>query len=168
MSEIWRTVADFPDYEVSNYGRVLRATPGKRTRPDTLLRQQSHKGYLHVNLSWRGKQSLCSVATLVCTAFHGPRPSPAHEVLHWDDDSSNNRDSNLRWGTRKENHADRRRNGKELYGTDRHNGILTQDYVTAIRAEPKSYGMCARLAQQYGVSRRYIKDIRSGQKRRHG
>jgi len=43
------------------------------------------------------------VHQLVCEAFHGPKPSPTHIVLHLDEDPSNNKPENLRWGTRKEN-----------------------------------------------------------------
>ena len=43
------------------------------------------------------------VHQLVCEAFHGPRPSPSHIVLHLNEEASDNRPENLRWGTRKEN-----------------------------------------------------------------
>ena len=43
------------------------------------------------------------VHRLVCEAFHGPKPFPEAVVLHLDEDPSNNRASNLRWGSRKEN-----------------------------------------------------------------
>jgi hypothetical protein len=40
---------------------------------------------------------------LVCEAFHGPPPFPGAVVIHLDEDALNNRPSNLRWGTQKEN-----------------------------------------------------------------
>lgn len=40
---------------------------------------------------------------LVCTAFHGPRPSPRHQVDHIDRDKWNNHPENLRWVTPREN-----------------------------------------------------------------
>lgn len=43
------------------------------------------------------------VHVIVCTAFHGPKPSKLHEVGHEDDDRSNNHPNNLRWITRSEN-----------------------------------------------------------------
>jgi hypothetical protein len=40
---------------------------------------------------------------LICEAFHGPPPFPRAVVIHMDEDALNNRPSNLRWGTQKEN-----------------------------------------------------------------
>ena len=39
----------------------------------------------------------------VCEAFHGPAPEGKPIVLHLDEDATNNRPENLRWGTQKEN-----------------------------------------------------------------
>src|SRR3982751_5117101 len=47
------------------------------------------------------------VHRMVAEAFHGPAPTPKHEVAHWDGDPANNRAANLRWATSKENKADR-------------------------------------------------------------
>lgn len=43
------------------------------------------------------------VHRLVCEAFHGPAPSKRSVVIHLDEDATNNRPENLRWGTQKEN-----------------------------------------------------------------
>lgn len=43
------------------------------------------------------------VARLVCEAFHGPAPEGKNNCLHKDEDASNNRPNNLKWGTQKEN-----------------------------------------------------------------
>lgn len=40
---------------------------------------------------------------LVCEAFHGPPPFPDAVVVHLDENALNNKSSNLRWGTQKEN-----------------------------------------------------------------
>jgi hypothetical protein len=51
-----------------------------------------------------------SVHRLVLLAFSGHCP-PGKEGLHWDDDPTNNRLENLRWGTPGENQQDCIRNG---------------------------------------------------------
>ena len=36
----WRTIPSFPNYAVSNYGKVKRLTPGPRTQPGKMLALQ--------------------------------------------------------------------------------------------------------------------------------
>ncbi|WP_449411892.1 HNH endonuclease signature motif containing protein [Methylobacterium komagatae] len=43
------------------------------------------------------------VHRLVCEAFHGPAPTPEHQVAHADGTRWNARADNLRWATRTEN-----------------------------------------------------------------
>lgn len=50
---------------------------------------------------YRGKNY--KIHRLVCEAFHGPAPFEGAVVLHLDEDATNNRPDNLRWGTMKEN-----------------------------------------------------------------
>jgi HNH endonuclease len=40
---------------------------------------------------------------LVAEAFHGPAPFDGAVVMHIDENAANNRPTNLRWGTQKEN-----------------------------------------------------------------
>lgn len=47
------------------------------------------------------------VHVLVCTLFHGERPSSDYSVDHIDRDTSNNRADNLRWATRSEQSKNR-------------------------------------------------------------
>jgi hypothetical protein len=49
------------------------------------------------------RQRTLRVARLVCEAFHG-EPTPETPVcMHIDENATNNRPDNLRWGTQKEN-----------------------------------------------------------------
>lgn len=43
------------------------------------------------------------VSRMVCEAFHGQRPFPKAVVMHLDDNPSNNKPENLKWGSQKEN-----------------------------------------------------------------
>ena len=52
-------------------------------------------------LVYRGKSY--KMHRLICEAFHGPAPEGKPIVLHLDEDATNNRPENLRWGTMKEN-----------------------------------------------------------------
>jgi hypothetical protein len=113
--ETWKPVPDFEDfYEVSDHGRVrslqrktwvyrpdLEKGHWKSVRP-RVLRPVKGNGYPAVGLYRHGCDEKHTVHTLVCRAFYGPRP-PNADVLHLDNDKTNNHLSNLRWGTRSEN-----------------------------------------------------------------
>lgn len=52
-------------------------------------------------LTYKGRTH--RVHVLICEAFHGPKPFPEAVAMHLDEDGSNNRASNLGWGTQKQN-----------------------------------------------------------------
>jgi len=52
---------------------------------------------------WVRKYGNIKVHRAVCEAFHGPSPFDGAVVIHLDEDALNNRPSNLKWGTQKEN-----------------------------------------------------------------
>jgi hypothetical protein len=67
-------------------------------------------GGVPVGGAWDGKRYIyCfggktyKLARLVCEAFNGPPPEGRDVCMHLDEDSRNNRPSNLAWGTQREN-----------------------------------------------------------------
>lgn len=110
----WRTAPSRPRFTVSDDGHVMGPS-GK-----VLSQWPNRDGYPYV----MGRNY---VHQLVCEAFHGPRPTPRHEVAHWDGNPANNHASNLRWATHRENEADRVRHGRT-------NAVLGADDVREIRA----------------------------------
>ncbi len=56
----------------------------------------------HIYMGTRYRGKTYKIHRLICEAFHGA-PSLGQVVLHLDDDATNNRSDNLRWGTQKEN-----------------------------------------------------------------
>jgi len=88
-------------YEVSDWGRVM-SLPRPYCAGRVLKNKLLPSGYVQVSLSVDGKVSHHTVHRLVAAAFLGPCPE-GQEVLHADDDRSNNRLENLSYDTHKVN-----------------------------------------------------------------
>lgn len=164
LPEEWRVVADFPDYAVSNLGRVRRVTDGKlrnSSKAGQIISPGSNKGYPVVMLYRDGNRRLLGVHTLVCEAFHGPRPSAAHGVAHWDGNRANPLSGNLRWATQAENMADAIRHGR----TTRLSGRLSEEAIMEIRQRLATGENHATIAGSYGVSRSVVSELNGGKKR---
>jgi len=85
-------IGDF-SLKASNLGRI--ETPyGYKTAGS-----KSSDGYMNTNCLGYSKR----VHEIICTAFHGPKPSDKHIVNHKDRDRSNNKPENLEWLTQLEN-----------------------------------------------------------------
>lgn len=165
-AEEWRDVAGFEGkYQVSDKGRVrsvdriVDAPTGPQHWPAKVLNPYLDKsnGYVYVNLARGGAgggAKKCSVHSLVLIAFKGPAPA-GMEACHENGNRADPALSNLRWDTRPNNAADRRR-----HGTHRTSSKLTLDQVAEIRA---STGPSREVAARYGVASSTIRAIKIGQ-----
>ena len=106
--EIWRDVPSVPGILVSSEGRVMHA-PYRHPMPKG--GERSYGGHPHFGV-WNKqdgrftvpvKDKTHKVHRLVAEAFHGPAPFDGAVVMHLDENAANNRASNLKWGTQKEN-----------------------------------------------------------------
>lgn len=153
-------------YEVSDRGcvrslqrRVLKSNGVQQTVPARVLKPHlTDDGYLAVSLYNENGRRTFNVAVLVARAFIGPRPVGL-EVLHNDGANTNNRSSNLRYGTRQENMIDAKHHGAMPRGERQHNSRLTEKEVRAIL---KSASPAVILAAEFGVSYAHIRGIKTG------
>lgn len=93
--EIWESLVflGYPNYEVSNIGRVKSLKFGK----ERILKQGKMKnGYLFVVLCENGKRKLFYVHKLVAIAFI-PNPQNIPIINHKDENKENNCLNNLEW-----------------------------------------------------------------------
>ena len=156
--EVWRPVAGFTGYAVSNRGRVRSFHRGGRvlkTAPDG-------DGYPMLPLVGCDRRKSVNVHRLVATAFRSSERNALHnEVAHLDGDRTNCHASNLRWVSKRENHSHKRLHGTAQIGEAHPRAKLSAADVANIRARlgPRN---AARLAREFGVGATVIKDIRAG------
>ena len=93
MEEKWKSIDNFPDYYVSNLGRVYSNKSNKCLSP-----KSSNRGYLSVTLCKDDTNKLKSIHRLVATAFI-PNPENLPVINHKDENPSNNTVDNLEWCT---------------------------------------------------------------------
>ena len=118
--EVWKPIAGYEGlYEVSNQGRVrsldrvVTSSSGQvyARKGRTLKVSPGNVGYPVVGLSRAGVVKNRLVHRLVLETFVGP-PEEGLEACHNNGVKTDNRLSNLRWGTSAENTEDIRRHGR--------------------------------------------------------
>jgi hypothetical protein len=107
MIEIWKTIPNFENYEVSNIGNVKRKeglSVNKRNKvSETILNKRYDKdGYLRVNIRDGYTRKTKSIHRLVCNAFI-PNPENKLQINHKNGIKDDNRVENLEWCTNSEN-----------------------------------------------------------------
>ena len=157
-----------PEWRETQYPGYLAHVSGEiRGRFGRVLKPWiAGAGYEYVAIS-QGPDGVrnSTVHSLVCHAFHGPRP-PGMQVAHNDGDPANNHASNLRWATPEENIADQRRHGtfnlmdRSRPGESNPRAKLTWADVEYIRSSDES---AAILADRFGVGTTTIYSVRNGQ-----
>jgi len=167
-AEVWRDVAGCEEsYDVSSHGRVRRKETGRILRPWIAA-----KSYHYVDLRGVNCRRKVGVHVLVAEAFHGPKPSPRHEVAHWDGLGTHNLIGNIRWATRAENVEDQRRHGTlhppVFRGASHPRAKLRDQDVRNIRSVYSGRrGELTELAKFYGVSSRTVARAATGRMWRH-
>lgn len=167
-AEEWRVIPCAPAYEASALGRVRRTEATARKPAGHVLSQSKDKtGRLRVRLCIDGKAKTYGVHHLVLGAFVGPRPSDYFCCCHWNDDPTDNRLSNLRWGSYVDNSADKARNGRQPNGAKHYKAKLSDAQVLLIREQVTAGRTPRELASWYGVATQTISKIAQRRTWRH-
>lgn len=105
-----------PGYRVTSDGRVFSTKTNWRGYGEREMCLTPDKdGYPSVRLTINGKRVRFAVHRLVAVQYIGPRPTGC-EVCHINGDKTDNRVENLRYGTAKDNAADRELHGRTSRG----------------------------------------------------
>lgn len=172
--EVWRQVPGYRDYyEVSNLGnvrsveRTITQSNGRiRTFPSKMLKPRAYKaGHLSIELFRGSLGKKWLVHRLVLLAFRG---KSAQGTRHLDGNPANNRFYNLRYGTQKENMADKKIHGTHnfAFGEDAGSATISNSLVRRLKRDLKRIGHIRgsgkRLAEKYGIKRQKVSNIKNG------
>lgn len=164
--EVWKPVVGYEnDYEVSNCGRVRRASFARRSsanaKPGRILRPVPRRGYLRVRLYLDGKYRSVGVHNLVAAAFIGHCPDN-HIPNHKDGIKTNCSASNLEYLTQGDNHRHAYATGLKQPPRGERQGAhkLTWTQVREIRRRLTAGEKQIPLARQFGISQSQISEIK--------
>jgi len=183
QQEVWKPVENFPDYDVSNLGRVRSHKGWGRGQPTGVPRIlrwgfNAGTGYYMVILYKATKPHSRDVHRLVADHFLGPLPQ-GYTRNHEDANKQNNRASNLNFKTMQEQMEHAKKLGLILCG-DRNPSVvhperlrrgeghnwtkLTAQQVLEIRA---AQGLQREIALDYGITQGAVHAIKSRKTWKH-
>jgi predicted XRE-type DNA-binding protein len=156
-----KRIDGYPDYYISNYGRVWSDKSCRGTKGRWLKARTNRGGYYQINLLKNGKRKTERIHKLVAQHFlKNPNGYPC--VLHNDGDPYNNHVENLRFGSAKMNHDDAVRHGTRGFGEKSPNPKLTADAVREIKILLCDSDLTQReIGEKFGVSKGTISKIKN-------
>lgn len=166
--ELWKDIAGYELYQVSNLGRVRslrRMVSGRydnmQVKAGRVLKcHVSASGYVTVCINHKGKKSLAIIHRLVAEAFV-PNPDNKPCVNHKNGVKTYNRPENLEWCTHSENTCHAYSNGllKAVEGDKHWNRKLSATDIPRIRELLSSGETRTKIAALYSVTTICIRDI---------
>ena len=162
--EIWKDIPSYEGhYQVSNLGNVKSI---KYSRQRILKPATNIHGYFMVCLHVKNTQKLITIHSLVSMAFLNHKPNKTHEIVidHINNLKTDNRLENLRWDTRKNNHADKILHGTEQRGSKNGNAKVTEEIALLAKYGKDSL---SNLASKFQLSKSTLSNIRYGQTWKH-
>lgn len=163
----WRPIPSAPAFEASSAGAIRRIGSAL-----SLAAHIQRNGYVKIRLCDSGVTITRWVHRLICEAFRGPSPLPRMDAAHRNNVRHDNRASNLRWKTRKQNEAEKIVHGTKPTGERCGMARLTYSKVRELRrrleqARRDSAGRLARgelaaLSRSFDISPSTIWHVATG------
>lgn len=170
-NEIWKDVPKYIGlYQASNWGRCRSLdridNRGQYRKGQILKPSVSHNGYHQICLYKNGNVEYYRLHHLILDTFIGECPE-GMEGCHNDGNRLNNRSENLRWASRKENHADKKIHGTHQAGEKNPSVKLKNAQVLEILKYLESGVPKVKIAKMYEVSNTLIGYIHKGRNWKH-
>lgn len=157
-----REIPGFPRYYVTADGYIWRKYLGRARdkgkiphRWKRLKPTPDRRGYSQCYLSNHCKVKTCKVHRIVLLCFVGPCPDNM-ECCHNDGVNNNNKLSNLRWDTKKNNAADKLKHGSLNHGEVNGQSKLKNTDIPAIREMLENGLSAIEIAAKYDVCKETI------------
>jgi len=162
--EIWKTIEENLNYEISSMGRVRRISGGRHPLPFFPKIHQHHTGYTYVHLISGENITFLMIHRAMMKAFV-LNPDTKKQVNHINGVKDDNRLENLEWVTPKENSSHAIKTGLHKNGTMRHGSWRTVNYKKC-RCQICSRALCEIRKHQNTYQRgwrlrKYGKETRS-------
>lgn len=148
--EIWKTIEEATNYEVSNYGNVRNSKTGY-----ILKGRISKSGYFQVSIAEKesGHFKNQYIHRLVAIYFIN-NPEGKREVNHKDGNKLNNKVENLEWVTSSENQKHRQKVLGKRKTSQRRVGRFDKDHILL-----QEYDSILEAAESFGKSRVNIDNV---------
>jgi len=154
--ERWRQAPGYPEYDVSDQGRVRSWTTG---RPRLMKQRIGGDGYPRVTLQDdRGRKRVERTHIMVARAFLGPARG---RLVRHKTKSKKPALNNLEYGSHMDNHKDKYRDGTDQRGEKNSQAELTKAHAKQIYKLKGKYTQLE-IAEMYGISRQAVSDIHRG------
>ena len=149
MTEKWVPIFQWEGiYEISSRGRVRSTRTGNFLKPALVVGY--HFVLLQVNVKKPGERKRSSmIHRLMLESFTKSRPSRHVYALHIDGNRTNNVLANLKWGSAKDNMADKERHGRAMHGETHHRVKLKEKEVLSILARHAKGEKIMRISESY-------------------
>jgi len=159
MTETWKPIPDFEEYQASNTGRI-KITANSATRKERMLKPLiQNRGYYRVALWKDNKAKFMSVHRVIAKLFI-PNLENKAQVNHIDGDKSNNHFANLEWCTARENMDHAVINRISACGERNGKAKLKANDIPLIRERLNNREPVKDIANTYSVSIHTIYDIK--------
>jgi hypothetical protein len=151
--ENWKEIAEVPGYFISDQGRV-------KNRKDIIIKPYcTNSGYYGVRLYKNSSRQGFNIHKLVMNYF-GTKQPPNTSVDHVNREKNDNRITNLRWATAKEQIANASINYAK--GSKSGNSKLTEENVLEILKMVKSKFLLKDIANKFNISIQTVSNIKLG------